>query len=81
MLNLLQTEFLKLRRRKLVGFMLLGAIFMPLVALLYFKYVGETGGNPVLFYKWPAFGYTMFIILPFILGVLCTMLMQDDFLF
>lgn len=79
MLNLLQTEFLKLRRRKLVWLMLSGAIFMPFVALLYFQYVGKTGGNPVLFYKWSALGYTMFIVLPFILGVLCTILMQDEY--
>ena len=32
----------------------------------------------MLFYKWSAFGYTSFIILPFILGILCTILMHDE---
>ena len=32
----------------------------------------------MLFYKWSAFGYTSFIILPFILGILCTILMYDE---
>ncbi len=78
MLKLIQTEFLKLRRRKLVWLMLLAALFMPIFALLYFKYVGETGGDPVQFYRWSAFGYTLWFILPVVLGTLCTMLMYDE---
>lgn len=78
MLKLIQTEFLKMRRRKLVWLMLLAALFMPFFALLYFIYKGETGVDPVLFYKWSAFGYTSFIILPVVLGILCTMLMYDE---
>lgn len=78
MLKLIQTEFLKLRRRKLVWLMLPTALFMPLLALLYFKYVRETGGDPLQFYKWSAFGYTLWFILPVVLGTLCTMLMYDE---
>lgn len=78
MLKLIQTEFLKLRRRILVWLMLLTALIMPFFSFLLFKYVKQTNGDPVQFYKWSAFGYTMFIILPFILGVLCTILMYDE---
>ena len=78
MLRLIQTEFLKLRRRKLVGLMLLSALIMPFLAFLLFKYVKQTGGDPLQFYRWSAFGYTMFIILPVVLGMLCTMLMREE---
>lgn len=78
MLKLIQIEFMKLRRRKLVWLMLLAALVMPFFALLYFRYFGETGVDPAAFYKWSAFGFTMFIILPFVLGMLCTMLMHDE---
>jgi len=78
LLKLIQTEFLKLRRRKLVWLMLLAALFMPFFALLYFKYVVKTGGDPVQFYRWSAFGYTLWFILPVVLGTLCTMLMYDE---
>ena len=78
MLKLIQVEFLKLRRRKLIWIMLLAAFVLPFFALLYFNYFGKTGVDPMLFYKWSAFGYTSFIILPFILGILCTILMHDE---
>lgn len=78
MLRLIQTEFLKLRRRKLVWFMLLTAFVMPFFALVYFNYMGKTGVDPVQFYKLSAFGYTFFIILPVVLGVLGTMLMHEE---
>ncbi|AWB44739.1 ABC transporter permease [Paenibacillus sp. CAA11] len=78
MLRLIQTEFLKLRRRKLVWLMLLAALIMPFFALLYFKYFERTGVDPIQFYKWSAFGFTLWIILPFIIGMLCTILMYDE---
>lgn len=78
MLKLIQTEFLKLRRRKLIWLMLLTALIMPFFALLYFHYFGKTGVEPVQFYKWSAFGFTFLIILPFVLGMLCTVLMHDE---
>ncbi|WP_455714879.1 ABC transporter permease [Anaerosporobacter sp.] len=78
LLKLIQIEFLKLHRKKLIWFMLLMALVMPFFALLYFKYFGKTGVDPVLFYKWSAFGYTPFIILPFVLGMLCTILMHTE---
>lgn len=78
MLKLIETEFLKLRRRKFIWFILLSALVMPFFALLYFNYFGEKGIDPMQFYKWSAFGFTLFIILPFILGILCTMLMHEE---
>lgn len=78
MLKLIQTEFLKLRRRKFVWLMLLAALFMPFFTLFYFQHVGESGIDPVQFYKWTAFSYTPWIILPVVLGMLCTMLMYDE---
>ena len=78
MLKLIQIEFLKLRRRKFVLLMLLAALFMPFFALFYFKSVGETGIDPMQFYKWTAFSYTPWVILPVVLGVVSTMLMYDE---
>lgn len=78
MLRLIQTEFLKLRRRKLIWIMLLAALMMPFLAFLYFKYLGKTDVDPMEFYRWAAFGFTVFIILPVVLGILCTMLMYEE---
>lgn len=78
MLKLIQTEFLKLRRRKIVWLMLMAALVMPFFALLYYNYFGETGVDPIKFYKWSAFSFTLFIILPVVLGILCTMLMYEE---
>lgn len=78
MLNLIQTEFLKLRRKKPVWLMLLAAFVMPFFAMLYFRYLGKTDVPPIQFYKWSVFGYTLFIILPFVLGMFCTMLMYNE---
>lgn len=78
MLKLVRIEFTKLRRKKLLWLMLLSAFIMPFFAFLYFGYLGQTDIAPVAFYKWSAFGYTLFIILPFILGLFGTMLMHDE---
>lgn len=78
MLKLIQTEFLKLRRRKLIWVMMLASLVMPFFAFLYFHYFKKTGVEPVQFYKWSALGYTVLIILPFVLGMLCTILMHDE---
>lgn len=78
MLNLIQTEFLKLRRRKFVWLMLLASILMPLIGVFYFGTMGKKGIDPTQFYKWTAFSYTPWIILPLVLGMLCTMLMYDE---
>ena len=78
MLKLIQIEFMKLRRRKLVWLMLLASLVMPFFAFLYYGYFGKTGIDPAAFYKWSAFGYTMLIILPFVLGMLCTVLMYNE---
>ena len=37
MLRLIQAEFLKLRRKKFIVLMLLSALFMPLLAVFYFR--------------------------------------------
>lgn len=78
LLKLIQTEFLKLRRRKLIWIMMLSALIMPFFTHLYFHYLGKTGIEPIQFYKWSVFGYTFLIILPFVLGMLCTILMHDE---
>ena len=78
MLKLIRIEFMKLRRRKLVWLMLLAALVMPFFAFLYFSYFGETGIDPAAFYKWSAFGPTMLIVLPFVLGMLCTILVHNE---
>ena len=51
MLKLIETELLKLRRRKLLLIMLLAALIMPFFAMLLFRYKGETGINPLEFYR------------------------------
>lgn len=78
MLNLIQTEFLKLRRKKIIWAMLLAALIMPFFAYLYYSYLGQTNVDPMAFYKWSAFGITLFILLPFVLGTLCTTLIHDE---
>lgn len=78
MLKLIQIEFMKLRRRRFVWLMLSAALFMPLFALSYFQHIGETGIDSIQFYKWAAFSYTPWIILPVVLGMLCTMLLYDE---
>lgn len=78
LLKLIQVEFLKLRRRKFIWLMLLAALFMPLAAVFYFSSVKGTGVDPIMFYKWTAFSYTPWIILPVVLGMLCTMLMYNE---
>lgn len=78
MLNLIQTEFLKLRRRKFIWIMLLASILMPLIGIFYFSASGTAEIPPMKFYKWTAFSYTLWIILPIVLGMLSTMLMQDE---
>ena len=67
-----------LRRRKFIWLMLLAALFMPLAAVFYFASVKGTGVEPIEFYKWTAFSYTPWIILPVVLGMLCTMLMYNE---
>lgn len=76
--KLMEIEFLKLRRRKMVWFMLSAALIMPFMAFLLFKYRGGTVIDPMQFYKWSAFGYTFFIILPVILGIFSTMLIHEE---
>ena len=78
MLKLIETELLKLRRRKLLLIMLLAALIMPFFAMLLFRYKGEIGIDPLEFYRWSAFGYTLFIILPVVLGIFCVMLIYEE---
>jgi bacitracin transport system permease protein len=78
LLNLIQTEFLKLRRRTFIGLMLLAALFMPLVAILYFRYAHTGEITPISFYRWTALSYTPWIILPIVLGMLSSLLMHDE---
>ena len=47
-------------------------------AFLYFHYLGKTTVNPMMFYKWSAFGFTQFMLLPFVLGMLCVIFMHEE---
>ena len=58
MLRLIQAEFLKLRRKKFIVLMLLSALFMPLLAVFYFRSADKTVIEPLQFYKWTTFSYT-----------------------
>lgn len=78
MLKMIKVEFLKLRRKKMVWLMLLASLIMPFMAFLLFRYLGDTGVDPIQFYKWSAFGYTLFIILPMVLGILSVMLIHEE---
>lgn len=69
MLRLIQAEFLKLRRKKFIVLMLLSALFMPLLAVFYFRSADKTVIEPLQFYKWTTFSYTAWIILPVVLGL------------
>ena len=77
-LLLLQTEFQKLRRKPVIWLMLLAAFVMPFFAAVYFRALGNLPVSPPLFYRWAAFGFTLFLLLPFILGLLCTILVHDE---
>ena len=81
MLRLIQAEFLKLRRKKFIVLMLLSALFMPLLAVFYFRSADKTVIEPLQFYKWTTFSYTAWIILPVVLGLVSTMLMYDETFF
>ncbi|WPC40251.1 ABC transporter permease [Clostridium sp. JS66] len=74
MLNLIQTEFIKLRRNKLIWLMLLTAFIMPFFALFFVN----KGVDPREYYRWSAFNFTSTIILPVILGIFSTMLMHEE---
>lgn len=78
MLKLIQIEFLKLRRRRFLWIMMFSAFIMPFLAFLLFNYAWTTDGDPTQFYKWSAFGFTLWIILPVVLGILSTMLMYNE---
>ena len=67
MLRLIETEFYKLRRKKSVWMMVLAAFLMPALSVCYFG-----------FYKWSAFGYTTWIILPVILGIFATIIVYEE---
>ena len=78
MLNLIQTEFLRLRRRRTGFWMLLAAWLMPLVGVFYFGDDCRLGLDPIRFFKWASFSYTAWIVLPIVLGIFASMLMVDE---
>ena len=51
MLRLIQAEFLKLRRKKFIVLMLLSALFMPLLAVFYFRSADKTVIEPLHAYS------------------------------
>lgn len=58
--------------------MLPAACCMPCFALVYFQHIDSAAIDPVQFYKWTALSYTAWIILPVVLGILCTLLMYYE---
>lgn len=62
----------------MVWFMLPAAFIMPFSSFVYFHYFKASGIDPMTFYKLSAFWYTPFIILPFVLGIFCTVLMHNE---
>jgi bacitracin transport system permease protein len=57
--------------------MSLAALFMPIIGVSYFSDMGNVV-DVMTFYKWTAFGFTQWIILPVVLGMLCTLLMYEE---
>lgn len=76
--ELVRIEFVKLRRRKYVWLMLPSAFIMPAIAACFFKASGMPDATPMRFYKMAAFSYTIWLVLPAVLGMLCTMLMYEE---
>lgn len=72
------TEFFKLRRKKALWFLAAGAFLMPVLTALMFGYLGKTDVAAEEFYRWAAFGFTLFILLPTVLGVLALLLMYHE---
>ena len=60
MLNFVQTEWMKLRRKKMIWFMLLAAFVMPFFACVYFNYFKTKGVDPMAFYKLAVFRIYLF---------------------
>lgn len=78
MLKLIQIEFLKIRRKKVLWYMLLTSLIMPIYALSYFGYSDGKIIDTAEFYNLTALSFTITLILPFVLGMLSIMLMQDE---
>ena len=64
MLNLVQTEFLKLASQENDLVYAAGCVYHAVFLFVYYNYFEASGIDPVAFYKLAAFGYTPFIILP-----------------
>lgn len=78
LLNLIETEFIKLRRRKFIWLMLSASMLMPIIGIFYFSAKDTAEISPIQFYKFTTFSYTPWIILPIVLGMFCTILMYDE---
>lgn len=78
MLKLIRIEWKKMRRRKEIWLMLPSSLIMPVLTVLYFHALGRTEVEPLLFYRWSAFGFNLFVILPLVLGLLCIWLTHDE---
>lgn len=72
------TEFLKLRRQKTVPVLMGSSFLMPALAALMFGYLGRTDVAPGEFYRWSAFGFPFFIILPMVLGIMSMILSYGE---
>ena len=78
MLRVIETEFLKLRRRKAILIILAVSSFMPIIGIVYFRTIGASTATALDFYKWSALSYTPWIILPVVLGIFIALCMTDE---
>lgn len=76
MLRLIESEIIKLKRKKSAVFMLSAALIMPLISAAYFY--RDTNINAERFYKSACLSYTPWIILPIVLSVFSSMIMNEE---
>ena len=76
MLRLIETEIIKLKRKKSAMFMLSAALIMPLISAAYFH--RGTNINAERFYKAACLSYTPWIILPIVLSVFSSMITNEE---
>ncbi len=77
MLNLIKAELIKLKRKRIVWFMMSASLIMPILAVIYFHNT-DMSNNAVKYFKWTIFSYNLWIILPILLGIFSTMLVNVE---
>ncbi len=77
MLNLVRAEFIKLKRKRSVWFMLLASWIMPILSTIYF-YDTDISNDSMKYFKWTMLSYNLWLILPTLLGVFATMIVNVE---